>query len=65
MALDTDCNSCGDSDWSKVVETDYPERRRDRDRTIKTVYECQSCGAEGRHFEHQDGGTDTYSGAMR
>lgn len=59
------CGNCGATDWSKVLSTDYPERRRERDRTVKTVYTCQECGAEGKHFEHQDDGTEQLSGAMR
>lgn len=62
---DQECNECGASDWNKIFDKDYPERRRERDRTVQTVYACESCGAEGRHFEHQDGGPDTYSGAFR
>lgn len=65
MDSNRECNECGASDWKQVVSTSYPERRRDRDQTIKTVYECQSCGSEGRHFDQQDSGTEQYSGAMR
>lgn len=62
--MDRTCNDCGDSDWTELLDTSYPERRRDRDQTVKTVYECKSCGAQGRHFEHHDG-PDTFSGAFR
>jgi len=62
---DQECNECGASDWTYVLDKDYPERRRERDRTVQTVYSCNECGAEGKHFEHQDGGPDTYSGAFR
>lgn len=62
---DTICNKCGASNWTKLFEKDYPERRRDRDRTIQTVYECESCGAFGKHFNHQDQGTEQYTAAMR
>jgi len=66
MELDNqDCNECGASNWNKALEKDYPERRNERDRTVKTVYSCQECGAEGKHFEHKDGGADTLSGAFR
>lgn len=66
MELDNqDCNQCGASNWNKALEKDYPERRRERDRTIQRVYICQECGAEGKHFVHQDGGGDTLSGAFR
>lgn len=63
--MERECNNCGGSDWSRILEDDYPQRRRERDRTVKTVYVCDSCGAEGRHFEHQNGGTEQYSGALR
>jgi len=59
------CGDCGASEWKQVVQTDYPERRQERDRTVRTVYECADCGAEGTHFEHRDGGPDTFSGAFR
>lgn len=63
--MDVECNECGGTDWSEVLTTDYPERRRERDRTEKQVYECESCGAEGRRFVHNAGGPDTFSGAFR
>lgn len=63
--MERDCNNCGDSDWKRVLENDYPERRRERDRTVETIYECGGCGSEGKHFVHNDGGTDTFSGALR
>ncbi len=65
MEIDRECNECGASNWSNVLETDYPERRNERNRTVKTVYNCNNCGAQGRHFEHKSGGPDTYSGAFR
>jgi hypothetical protein len=62
---DTNCGECGASDWRKLFSEEYPERRRERDRTVRTVYRCCECGAEGKYFEHQDGGADVYSGAMK
>lgn len=62
---DRECNNCGASNWTKVLETDYPERRRDRDRTVKTLYACDECNEEGKHFEHQHMGTEKYTGALR
>jgi len=62
---DRQCGECGSSEWTEILQTDYPERRRERDRTVKTVYQCDECGAEGKHFNHQDGGTEQFSGAMR
>jgi uncharacterized Zn finger protein len=59
------CNSCGATNWNDVYETGYPERRNERDQTVKTIYKCENCGAEARHFEHKAGGPDTYSGAFR
>jgi len=63
--MDRDCNDCGSGEWNRLFDTDYPDRRRERDRTVKTVYECESCGSEGSHFAHNDGGSDTFSGALR
>jgi len=60
-----ECNECGASDWSELFSKDYPERRRERDRTVQTIYACTECGSEGKHFEHNDGGPDTMSGAFR
>jgi uncharacterized Zn finger protein len=62
---DQECKECGSSNWTEVFQTDYPERRRERDRTVKTVYECEECGAEGRHFDQRDSGTEQLSGAFR
>lgn len=62
---DQQCNECGASSWTELVQTDYPERRRERDRTVKTVYRCDECGAEGKHFDHQNTGTVQLSGAFR
>ena len=62
---DQTCGECGASDWNEVLSTDYPERRRERDRTVKTVYQCEECGAEGNHFNHQNEGTEQFTGAMR
>lgn len=63
--MDVTCNECEGGDWTKIVETDYPENRNERDRTVKHVYICQNCGAEGKRFVHKDGGPDIFSGAMR
>lgn len=63
--MDTDCSSCGCSDWKKLAEDDYPERRRERDRTVKTVYICTQCGAEGKHFDDGESGYERFTGAMR
>lgn len=65
MVDDRQCTECGATDWNDVWEDSYPERRNERDRTVKTVYVCQDCGSEGRHFEHNAGGPDTYSGSLR
>lgn len=66
MTIDNqECNQCGESDWKEVLTKDYPERRQERDRTVKTVYVCDECGAEGRHFDHQDSGTEQLTGALR
>ena len=63
--MDRECNNCHTSSWSKVFTDDYPERRRERDRTVKEVYVCTDCGKEGRYFTHNEGGADTVSGAFR
>ncbi len=65
MVEDRECATCGSTDWEEIWENSYPERRKERHRTVKTVYVCQNCGSEGRHFEHRAGGPDTYSGALR
>lgn len=66
MSVDNrECNECGATDWKQVIQTDYPERRQERDRTVQTVYECCDCGSEGKHFVHNDGTADIFSGAMR
>lgn len=62
---DRECSECSSHGWRQVVQTDYPERRQERDRTVRTVYTCSSCGAEATHFEHQHEGTEVYSGAFR
>jgi len=59
------CNECGASNWTKVVDDAYPDRRRDRDKTVKTVYACDSCDSEARHFDQRNDGTEIFSGAMR
>lgn len=60
------CTECGGSNWEKVFDTAYPERRKERKRTVKTVYVCGECDAEGKYFEHNNAdGTDTMSGAFR
>jgi len=62
---DRTCVECGSANWTKLLEEDYPQKRRERDRTIKHVYKCAECGAEGRHFERQDSGTNQFAGALR
>jgi len=62
---DQRCNNCELSDWKEVFDTRYPDSRRERDQTVKTVYVCNSCGAEGKHFEHKNSGTEQMSGAFR
>jgi hypothetical protein len=64
-SVDRDCNECGSSEWTEIVETSYPERRKERAQTVKTVYACDQCGAEGRHFDQRNDGTTQYAGAMR
>ena len=63
--MDRECNECGSTDWKTLDSRGYPERRNERNQTIKTVYRCQSCGAQGRHFEHNHEGTEIFSAAMR
>lgn len=63
--MDRICNNCGSGEWTKLVSNDYPERRRERDRTVRTTYRCDECGAEGRHFDRQQTGTEQFAGAMR
>lgn len=63
--MERECNNCGSSEWHQILTKDYPERRRERDRTVQTVYACESCESEGRHFVHNNGGPDTFSGALR
>jgi hypothetical protein len=63
--MDVYCNNCGASDWDKLFDIGYPEKRRDRDQTVKTVYRCEECGSEGRHFDRQSTGTEQLTGAMR
>jgi len=36
--MERSCNSCGSTDWILVYEESYPERRKDRHRTIKRIY---------------------------
>lgn len=62
------CNRCDTSDWSELegARTLYPERRdRDKNKTERSVFICQSCGAEGRRFDDGQSGAITWSGAMR
>ena len=59
------CNECGATNWNDIHESGYPDRRRDRDQTIMTIYKCNECGAEGKHFEHNHQGTEQLSGALR
>lgn len=65
MVDDRNCSNCGGGDWEEIWENTYPDSRNERDRTVKTVYVCNTCGSEGRHFVHRAGGPDTYSGALR
>lgn len=65
MTIERTCNECGSSEWSFVLDDAYPERRKDRAQTVKEVYVCENCGAEGRLFDQQNDGTTTYSGAFR
>lgn len=62
---DRDCRECGASNWNFLLDEGYPDRRRERDQTVREVYVCESCGAEGRRFDQQDDGTVTFSAAMR
>ena len=66
MELDSvACSECGATDWTQILSTDYPERRKGRERTMKEVYRCENCGAEGRRFDQKNSGTTRLSGAMR
>ncbi len=65
MSIEQSCNECGAEEWEYLFDKDYPEHRPERDRTVQTVYKCDNCGAEGKHFEHKNGGPDTYTGAFR
>lgn len=65
MEVDRKCNECGATEWTEIVQTDYPERRQERDRTVKTVYVCTECSAEGKHFDRKETGTEQYTGALR
>jgi hypothetical protein len=62
---DQECNECGASDWDFLFDKGYPERRRERDQTVQSVYKCEECGAEGKHFDRQDSGTEQLTGAFR
>lgn len=63
-AASRQCKECGGSEWKKVWGETYPEHRRERNRTVKELYVCAECGAEGKRFEHRAGGPDIFSGAM-
>jgi len=64
--MERNCGDCGATDWAKMLESEYPEHRQERDRTVETVYKCRECGAQGKHFEYNNGdGSDNYSGALR
>lgn len=64
--MERECNECGSSDWNKLLEEQYPERRsKDRDKTTKEVFVCNECGAEGRRFEDGHSGGIQHSGAAR
>lgn len=63
--MERDCNNCGNSAWKQLLKKEYPERRRERERTVQTVYECEVCGTEGKHFEHKGGTKPIFSGALR
>lgn len=61
------CSECGESDWKELegMEKSYPERRRERDRTVRRLFRCRSCGAQARRFEDGQSSEIQYSGAMR
>jgi len=59
------CTECGASNWNYAFDKSYPDRRRDRDQTVQTIYQCKECGAEGKHFEHNHQGTEMLTGALR
>lgn len=63
--MDRKCSECGETNWKELLQDNYPERRRERDRTVKTVYKCMQCGSFGRHFRHRHEGTEVFSGAFR
>jgi phage terminase large subunit GpA-like protein len=64
--MDRQCNNCGESNWTKVHDEQYPERRqRDGDKTEKHVYECENCGKEGRKFVDGETGGVQYTGYAR
>jgi uncharacterized Zn finger protein len=66
MDIERTCNDCGSSEWREIVplKTSYPERRKERERTVRRILECENCGAEGRRFEDGHSGHIQYSGAM-
>lgn len=63
--MDLECTECGGEEWTLLNEKDYPERRRERDRTVEQVYRCNECGAQGKRFDQKNDGTVQLSGAMR
>lgn len=63
--MDSNCKNCGSDEWVLLYENDYPERRTERDRTVERCYRCDACSKEGKHFEHNDGGPDQFTGVLR
>lgn len=62
-----DCKTCGSSEWQKVHEDSKTGHKgpANRNDTAREVYECESCGKEGRKFTDGVTGNITHSGAMR
>jgi hypothetical protein len=66
MSIDSrQCSECGSTDWRFLFENSYPDRRRERDRTVMSLYVCNNCGAEGKHFDQQNDGTEQFTKALR
>lgn len=68
--VDRPCSNCGESDWKEVPrgKQSYMGAKgnpRDRDETERHLYECKSCGAEGKKFIDGVSGDITWSGALR
>lgn len=51
------CTECGSTEWTTLIE------RQKTERTTRTVYRCEACGAEGRKY-HGDRPT-RFTGALR